>query len=154
MERKHVRLISTAITTGVLSGIWAWVAVSLGLFSWAGFLGCTARFACPQSGLKGLTICACTLLSGMVWALVIIYGSSLTPHLEIISYLITGIIAFLMCIQASQLFLSFIPGTFIGACATFAGQGRWQVILPSLMLGLFFGYMMKSSGAWLTSYWK
>ncbi|SQB27284.1 Inner membrane protein ycdZ [Citrobacter koseri] len=87
------------------------------------FLGCTAYFACPQGGLKGLLISACTLLSGVVWALVIIHGSALAPHLEIVSYVMTGIVAFLMCVQAKQLLLSFVPGTFIGACATFAGQG-------------------------------
>ena len=54
-------LLSIAITTGILSGIWGWVAVSLGLLSWAGFLGCTAYFACPQGGLKGLWISACTV---------------------------------------------------------------------------------------------
>ncbi len=127
-------LLSIAITTGILSGIWGWVAVSLGLLSWAGFLGCTAYFACPQGGLKGLAISAATLLSGVVWAMVIIYGSALAPHLEILGYVITGIVAFLMCIQAKQLLLSFVPGTFIGACATFAGQGtgnwcylRWRL---------------------------
>ena len=56
-------LLSIAITTGILSGIWGWVAVSLGLLSWAGFLGCTAYFACPQGGLKGLAISAATLLA-------------------------------------------------------------------------------------------
>ncbi len=95
-------LLSIAITTGILSGIWGWVAVSLGLLSWAGFLGCTAYFACPQGGLKGLAISAATLLSGVVWAMVIIYGSALAPHLEILGYVITGIVAFLMCIQARQ----------------------------------------------------
>mgnify|MGYP000166942625 CR=1 FL=1 len=58
--------------------------------------------------------------------MVIIYGSALAPHLEILGYVITGIVAFLMCIQAKQLLLSFVPGTFIGACATFAGQGDWN----------------------------
>ncbi|ELL43333.1 hypothetical protein B185_005390 [Escherichia coli J96] len=62
------------------------MAVSLGLLSWAGFLGCTAYFACPQGGLKGLAISAATLLSGVVWAMVIIYGSALAPHLEILGY--------------------------------------------------------------------
>ena len=99
-------LLSIAITTGILSGIWGCVAVSLGLLSWAGFLGCTAYFACPQGGLKGLAISAATLLSGVVWAMVIIYGSALAPHLEILGYVITGIVAFLMCIQAKQLLLS------------------------------------------------
>lgn len=151
MMRAMNILLSIAITTGILSGIWGWVAVSLGLLSWAGFLGCTAYFACPKGGFKGLLISACTLLSGMVWALVIIHGSALAPHLEIVSYVLTGIVAFLMCIQAKQLLLSFVPGTFIGACATFAGQGDWRLVLPSLALGLIFGYAMKNSGLWLAS---
>lgn len=104
-------LFAIALTTGILSGIWGWVAVSLGLLSWAGFLGCTAYFACPQGGLKGLLISACTVMSGVIWALVIIYGSALAPQLEILSYVMTGIVAFLMCIQARQLLLSFVPGT-------------------------------------------
>lgn len=46
-------LFAIALTTGILSGIWGWVAVALGLLSWAGFLGCTAYFACPQGGRAG-----------------------------------------------------------------------------------------------------
>lgn len=144
-------ILAIAITTGILSGIWGWVAVSLGLLSWAGFLGCTAYFACPTGGLKGLVISACTTMSGVIWALVIIYGSALAPHLEIVSYVMTGIVAFLMCIQAKQLLLSFVPGTFIGACATFAGQRDWQLVVPSLAVGLLFGYAMKNSGLWLAN---
>lgn len=59
--------------------------------------------------MKGLAISAATLLSGMVWAMVIIHGSALAPHLEILGYVITGIVAFLMCIQAKHLLLSFVP---------------------------------------------
>lgn len=144
-------LLSIAITTGILSGIWGWVAVSLGLLSWAGFLGCTAYFACPQGGLKGLLISTCTTMSGVLWAQVIIHGSAMAPHLEIIGYLMTGAVAFLMCIQAKQLLLSFVPGTFIGACATFAGQGDWRLVVPSLAVGLVFGFAMKNSGLWLAN---
>lgn len=144
-------ILAIAITTGILSGIWGWVAVSLGLLSWAGFLGCTAYFACPQGGLKGLVISASTTMSGVIWALVIIYASALAPHLEIVSYVMTGIVAFLMCIQAKQWLLSFVPGTFIGACATFAGQGDWRLVVPSLGVGLVFGYAMKNSGLWLAN---
>lgn len=104
-------LFAIALTTGILSGIWGWVAVALGLLSWAGFLGCTAYFACPQGGLKGLAISSCTVMSGVVWALVIIHGSALAPQLQILSYMMTGIVAFLMCIQARQTLLSFVPGT-------------------------------------------
>lgn len=144
-------LISLALTTGLLSGLWGWVAVSLGLISWAGFLGCTAYFACPQGGVKGLLISLCTLLSGAAWAQVIIHGSALAPHLEIFGYVVTGLVAFLMCAQAKSLLLSFVPGTFIGACATFAGQGDWRLVVPSLVVGLLFGFAMKNSGLWLAS---
>ncbi len=144
-------LLSIALTTGILSGLWGWVAVSLGLIGWAGFLGCTAYFACPQGGAKGLLISACTLMSGVAWAQVIIHGSALAPHLEIVGYVMTGLVAFLMCAQAKNLLLSFVPGTFIGACATFAGQGDWRMIVPSLLVGLLFGYAMKNSGLWLAA---
>ncbi|RKR65094.1 uncharacterized protein DUF1097 [Yokenella regensburgei] len=151
MMRAMNILFAIALTTGILSGIWGWVAVSLGLLSWAGFLGCTAYFACPQGGLKGLLISSCTVLSGVLWALVIIHGSALAPHLEIVGYVMTGVVAFLMCIQAKQLLLSFVPGTFIGACATFAGQADWRLVVPSLLVGLVFGYAMKNSGLWLAA---
>ncbi len=91
------------------------------------------------------------MMSGVVWALIIMKGSALAPHLEILGYMMTGVVAFLMCIQAKHLLLSFVPGTFIGACATFAGQGDWKMIVPSLLLGLVFGYAMKNSGLWLAA---
>lgn len=142
-------LFSIALTTGILSALWGWVAVSLGLLSWAGFLGSTAYFACPQGGLKGLLITLCTLLSGVGWAQLIIHSSAMLPQLTITGYAITGVVAFLMCMQAKNVLLSFVPGTFIGACATFAGQGDWRLVLPSLMVGLLFGFAMKNSGLWL-----
>jgi len=82
---------------------------------------------------------------------VIIHGSALAPHLEIVGYVVTGLVAFLMCVQAKNLLLSFVPGTFIGACATFAGQGDWRLVVPSLVVGLLFGFAMKNSGIWLAS---
>jgi hypothetical protein len=120
-------LLCIAITTGILSGLWGWVAVSLGLLSWAGFLGCTAYFACPQGGVKGLFISGCTLMSGVIWALVIMKGSALAPHLEILGYVMTGVVAFLMCIQAKHLLLSFVPEPLWGHVRPLQGRvtGSW-----------------------------
>lgn len=144
-------IFAIAVTTGILSGIWGWVAVSLGLIGWAGFLGCTAYFACPQGGLKGLAICALTCCSGVFWAMAIIHGSALDPAWSLLGYALTGVVAFLMCIQAYQQWLGFVPGTFIGACATFAGDGNWRWVTLSLLVGLVFGYAMKNSGLWLAA---
>lgn len=143
------RHISLALTTGLLSALWAWAAVSLGLPSWAGFLGCTAWFASPKGGVTGFLTILFTLCSGVLWAQVIIAGSAVAPELAWLSYAMTGVVAFLMCIQARQTLLGFVPGTFIGTCATFAGQGDWKGVLPALLLGLLFGVAMKCSGQWL-----
>ncbi|MBS0970250.1 DUF1097 domain-containing protein [Chimaeribacter arupi] len=144
-------LLSLALTTGLLSGLWAWVAVSLGLLGWAGFLGCTAYFACPQGGLRGLAVAGLTTLSGVFWAQVIMDGTALQPEWTMLGYLMTGVVSFLMCVQAANRWLAFVPGTFIGACAMFAAQGNWRLVLPSLLVGLVFGYAMKNSGLWLAA---
>ncbi|OEE31338.1 hypothetical protein A1QO_13535 [Vibrio genomosp. F10 str. ZF-129] len=141
-------LVAISLTTGILSGLWGWIAISLGLLSWAGFLGCTSYFASPKDGIKGLGQSLITNLTGVFWALVIIHASSMLS-LEILGYVITAIVAFLMCIQAKQSWLSYIPGTFIGSCATFAADGNWKLVVPSLVLGGIFGYLMKTSGLWL-----
>ncbi|XPE49814.1 DUF1097 domain-containing protein [Shigella flexneri] len=78
--------------------------------------------ACPQGGLKGLAISAATPASGVVWAMVILTVVHWHHIWKCLGYVITGIVPFLMCIQAKQLLLSFVPGTFIGACATLPGR--------------------------------
>lgn len=143
------RHFSLALTTGLLSALWAWAAVALGLPSWAGFLGCTAWFASPKGGVTGFLTILFTLGSGVLWAQVIIAGSAVAPGITWLSYAMTGVVAFLMCIQSRQTLLSFVPGTFIGACATFAAQGDWKSVLPAPLLGLLFGVAMKASGQWL-----
>ena len=145
------RSLSLAFTTGLLSAIWAWVAVALTLPSWAGFLGCTAFFACPHKDRRGLLITFATLSSGVAWAQIILHLSALTTG-SLAGYALTGVVAFLMCIQAQRRLLAFIPGTFIGACATFAAQGDWRTVVPSLAVGLLFGYAMKNSGLWLAAW--
>ncbi|BDM63698.1 hypothetical protein NFHSH190041_11500 [Shewanella sp. NFH-SH190041] len=141
-------LLAIALTTGLLSGIWGWLSVIFGLLTWAGFLGCTTYFASPIEGLKGLGISICTNLSGVFWAMVIIKLTDM-GHMAVLGYIVTGIVATMMCVQAKKAWLSFIPGTFIGCCATFAANGHWQAVIPALIVGAVFGYLMKASGLWL-----
>ncbi|MFL7866417.1 DUF1097 domain-containing protein [Vibrio cincinnatiensis] len=141
-------LFAIALTTGILSGVWGWIAVSLGLLSWAGFLGCTSYFATSTSGIKGLVQSLLCNLSGVFWAWVILSLSRLMTW-DIMGYVITALVAFFMCIQAKQTWLAYIPGTFIGSCAMFAAEGNGLVVIPSLLLGGVFGYAMKTSGLWL-----
>lgn len=143
-------LFAIALTTGILSGLWGWVSISLGLLTWAGFLGCTTYFASPTDGLKGLGMTMLTNMSGVFWAVVTMELSSLVS-LEVFGYVAVAIVSFFMCIQAKKSWLSFIPGTFVGCCATFAANGNIKVVIPSLLVGAVFGYLMKASGLWLHS---
>lgn len=143
----------TALTTGILSAIWAFVANQFDLLSWAGFLGCTAYFAYPKEGIKGLAVTMATIISGVIWALAIIYGSQVFSDISIFGYAVTGVIAFVMCIQAKSALLAYIPGTFIGACTIFAAQGDLSQTIPSLIVGVLFGYSMKMSGLWVANKW-
>lgn len=144
-------LFAIALTTGILSGLWGWLSISLGLITWAGFLGCTSYFASPTDGLKGLGFSLIANMSGVFWAMVIIKGSSVFP-LEVMGFVLTGLVSFLMCIQAKQTILAYIPGTFIGCCATFASGGDWSLVIPSIIVGGVFGYLMKFTGLWLKSW--
>nr|WP_290129143.1 DUF1097 domain-containing protein [Proteus terrae] len=141
------------MTTGILSAIWAFIANQFDLLSWAGFLGCTAYFAYPKEGIKGLAVTMATIMSGVIWALAIIYGSQVFSDISIFGYAVTGVIAFVMCIQAKNALLAYIPGTFIGACTIFAAQGDLAQTIPSLIVGVLFGYSMKMSGLWVANKW-
>ena len=118
-------LIAIAITTGILSAVWGWIAVAFGLISWVGFLGCTSYFA-SSGGYKALLQTIFCNTSGMLWALLLIHGDSLWGA-GVAGYVMTGVVATLMCVQAKQ-----------------------QWILPSLIIGALFGYLMKASGLWLS----
>jgi hypothetical protein len=137
-----------ALTTGVLSGVWFWAASSLGLLVWAGFLGSTTYFTSPEEGIKGVILSFSCNMSGIFWAMIIINFSTLFT-INYISVIITAIVAFFMCMQAKQKLLKFVPGTFIGACATFAADGNWKIVAFSMTGGLLMGYLMKSTGLWL-----
>lgn len=143
-------LVAISVTTAILSAVWGWVAICFGLLAWAGFLGCTSYFAAPYEGTKGLLISLITNLSGVFWALMIMKGGEYIS-LDIMAYILTGVVTLFMCLQAKQSWLAYIPGTFIGSCATFAANGDWKIVVPSLVLGGLFGYTMKQSGLWLHS---
>lgn len=142
-----------ALTTGILSGVWFWAASGLGLIVWAGFLGSTTYFTSPEDGWKGLVISFICNMSGIFWAMIIIYSSGFFT-VNFISVIITSVAAFFMCLQAKQKLLKFVPGTFIGACATFAAEGNWKIVAISLSGGLIMGYLMKTSGIGLYDFLK
>lgn len=126
------------LSTTILCVIWSNVSPLFGLLSWADFSGCTAYFACPDKGWKGVKSCFFCLMSGVLYAMLTIWlGKVLTfPSANI---LVALVIVHLMCIQSNIPIFSYIPGTFFGSFSTFATNGDW-LIVPCLLLGILLGF--------------
>ncbi|NLS55533.1 DUF1097 domain-containing protein [Hafnia alvei] len=152
MKKDTRLLLCLALSTGILSGVWAWLAEQLALMSWIGFLGCTTYFAIPSKGLLGLCRGLAANVSGASWAAIAMALTASTG----VSYAAatTGAISFMMCAQSRLRVLCFVPGSFIGACALFGSQSEWLSVVLALCLGGIFGFLMQSSGAWMANQWK
>ncbi|WP_108649104.1 DUF1097 domain-containing protein [Dongshaea marina] len=144
-------LIAIAITTGILSGIWAWFSVAFGLVTWIGFIGCTSYFA-SQGCWRSLITTWLTNTTGVFWGMLLIKGADLWGQ-GVFSFMMVAIVAFMMCFQGKQRWLSYIPGTFAGCCIAFGSNGAWQIAIPSLLVGALFGFAMKQSGLLLFKIW-
>ena len=57
-----------ALATALLCTIWMFFANHTGLLGWGGFAGCTAYFAAPKKGLRGLPVLLACVASGMLYA--------------------------------------------------------------------------------------
>lgn len=142
-------LTALGISIGVLIAIWAYVAIgvtALGLNVWAGIIAWGAFYA-AGGGMTGLQKTIASTLSGNVYAFLALLIAGMLGGSVAVTALLVGVIAFLMCVQASVSLLSFIPGAFLGA-ATWVGAGgdaalsRASIMIPvSLVLGALLGYL-------------
>ncbi len=130
-----------ATSAGVLAAVWCGVADLFHLVTWVGFLGCTTYFAQPKAGFQGVLLGWATNLSGVFWAWLIITGAGFFDS-AFMGYLFCGLATMGMCLQASYHRLSFIPGAFVGCCATFGMAGDVASVLPALFVGVLLGYSM------------
>ena len=146
--KKMSPLLALSISTAVFCGIWAAVAPLFGLVGWAGFAGCTTYFSCGEHGLKGLKKTACTNLAGVLCGLAIFTLTGIIPVLGEWGVW-CAIITFVMCIISRFELLSFCPGIFMGCFSTFAADGNWKTLIPSLIVGAILGVACDHGGSWL-----
>ena len=133
-----------AISVGILSGLWGWISGTLGLITWVGFIGCTSYYA-SGGNLKGFKNSIYANMSGVLWAMAIILGSTYLGG-SYWSYILTGFFSFVMCYQANCKKLEFIPGAFCGCCCTFGTSGNWQAVIIALICGAILGYVSDKGG--------
>ncbi|WP_343348275.1 DUF1097 domain-containing protein [Terrisporobacter petrolearius] len=145
--KKMSYICALGIVTGVLCGIWAWGSGSLGLFTWAGFAGCTTYFASGHHGVEGLKKTILPNMAGVLCGMTIIFLSGLVPVLGTTGVW-CAIVTFVMCIIGKSKWFDFIPGTFMGCFTTFAAAGNWMLLVPSLLLGALLGISCDKGGDW------
>ena len=136
-----------ALATALLCTIWMFFANHTGLLGWGGFAGCTAYFAAPKKGLRGLPVLLACVASGMLYAFCCLYLGKYFPD-ETIGLASTCIITFLMCAGGKFRLLAFVPGAFIGSFSSFAAGGD-PMVIPSILAGLLLGLTCDTSGRWL-----
>lgn len=136
--KEYTYLLCLSTITAVLCGIWSAISSPLGLLGWAGFAGCTTYFACGTSGLSGIKKALLPNLAGVACGMGIILLSSIVPAFDKTG-IWCAIFTFLMCIISKYQLFAFCPGTFMGCFATFAAQGNYKTLIPSLMMGAILG---------------
>ncbi|BDR67559.1 hypothetical protein N072000002_16740 [Clostridium tetani] len=137
-------LIALSITTAIFCAIWTYLSGVIGILGWIGFAGCTSFFAAggKKEGFKASIVAN---ISGVFWAMITIKLSSILNFNSGVA-IATGLITFVMCAQAKNKYLAFIPGTFVGSFSTFAAAGDWKVVLLGLICGAFLGYTCEWTG--------
>lgn len=136
-------LMALAISIGVLIAVWvkvgamASLAVPAGIVAWALFYAAGGK-------TQGLQKVIASTLSGVVWvwlAMTLIGAMNMGS----LTWIIIGVVAFLLVIQSKLPALSFIPGAFCGAAVTAwtapADPRGYVMVAVALVAGAVLGYV-------------
>lgn len=141
-------LCALGVSTAILCGLWSCVSGFVGLLGWAGFAGCTTYFACGEKGFSGIKKTICCNLAGVLCGITIIYLGDWIPALNI-SGVWCALITFVMCIISKYKIVNYCPGIFMGCFTTFAANGEWKLLIPSLLIGAVLGFACDMFGGYL-----
>lgn len=144
--------IAVALVTGLLSGVWASLSLTLGMITFAGFLGWSTYFA-AGGGIRGLQTALITNISGILWGYIMMQLSNwlANPLGETLGLGLAVILgASGMCLQSYWKGLRFIPGAFIGASTFFATNFHFSGTVAAMILGILFGYISELGVSLLT----
>jgi hypothetical protein len=136
-------LMALALSIGVLIAVWvkvgtmASLAVPAGIVAWALFYAAGGK-------TQGLQKVIASTLSGVVWVWLAMTLIS-AMNMGSLTWIIIGVVAFLLVIQSKLPALSFIPGAFCGAAVTAwtapADPRGYVMVAVALVAGAVLGYV-------------
>ncbi|WP_138418681.1 DUF1097 domain-containing protein [Aquibacillus sediminis] len=144
---------ASALATGLLSGIWAYIAPLFGMLTWAGFAGCTTFFAVGTGGTKALRTAMITNTTGVACGMAIL-GLSATIDIPAGAAIFSGIITSVMVLLGNVRPMNYTPGIFVGCFSTFAVGGDWPLVLISLLCGVLLGFFSAELGGKFSSLYQ
>ncbi|WP_072723978.1 DUF1097 domain-containing protein [Tepidibacter thalassicus] len=140
-------LLLISIFSAVVAIIWGSASFLSGIFTWVGFAGWTSF--CVADGTdplkKAIKSYICNL-SGVFWASVTLYISSLINIPAITIVLTTGVATVFLIYQSRFNILSCIPCCFIGCFVTFGLNGDYKMAATGLLCGAILGYLGDKTG--------
>ena len=136
-------LMALAVSIGVLIAVWvkvgamASLAVPAGIVAWALFYAAGGK-------MQGLQKVVASTLSGVVWvwiAMTLIGAMNMGS----LTWIIIGVVGFILVIQSKLPALSFIPGAFCGAAVTAwmapTDAKGYVMVAVALVAGAVLGYL-------------
>ncbi|SIS55619.1 DUF1097 domain-containing protein [Salimicrobium flavidum] len=136
---------AAALATGLLSGIWTYIAPLFGMLIWAGFAGCTTFFAVGTGRFRALTTATITNMTGVACGMAILILST-TTEISAGMAIFSGIVTTVMVLLGTVKPTNYTPGIFMGAFSTFASGGDWLVVAVSLLGGVLLGFFSAELG--------
>ena len=145
---RFLTVLAISISAAIFCGIWALLAFLTGLIGWAGFAGCTTYFSIPKRGLPGFIKAICTNFAGIACGMANILLIKWIPALGDWGVWCL-VVTFLMCLLSYFKCLDFCSGLFMGCFCTFAADGNWLLLLPSIAAGAVLGIAVDYGAMWL-----
>lgn len=136
---------AAALVTGLLCGIWSFLAPLFNLFTWAGFAGCTTFFAIRKGGMQTVKKAMLCNVTGVICGMLILWLSNALAF-PYSGAVFSGIVTVVMCLLGTLAFINYTPGIFIGCFSTFAAGGNFIILIISLLCGALLGYFCDELG--------
>lgn len=153
-------LVSVGVSAGIIAAVFCHLVFFTALApvtAWVTFAAIASYFGAGGKGmgvLKGLA----ANITGVLWGALILFGFAQLGFTWWGLAIMVFIAVLGMCMQAYISYLSFIPGTFIGAAIAFGTEAANDKLFPygdikgaiiAIIIGGVLGWVMDQGGQWI-----
>ncbi|WFD09111.1 DUF1097 domain-containing protein [Tepidibacter hydrothermalis] len=146
-----IELFLASLFSAIIAFTWSNISSLGGIFIWVGFAGWTSFCITDETdSIKKMIKSYSCNLSGIFWATVTIYISSLIDVPIVTNLLTCGVATFALIYQSRFKIFSCVPCNFIGCFITFALNGDFKMAAIGLLCGAILGYISDKTSLLVT----